>query len=82
MLALRESEKILRMTLLSLRKAIQSPWTGRSTQQGKDDGINLEGLKGTQTKVEEYGTRKKEKALTVASHIQGYASGKRLCPPR
>lgn len=70
------------MTLPSFWKAIQSTWTGRNNQQGKEDGINLEGIKGNQTKVEEYDIFKKEKALTVSLYLQGYASDIRLCPQR
>ena len=64
-LALAEGENILRTTLL---KAIQYPSTGRSTQQGKNDGTNLGRTKGNKMKLEEYENYKK-KAPTVAMYL-------------
>lgn len=64
--AVAESKKILRTTLF---KAIQHPSTGRSTQQGKNDGTNLGRTKGNKMKSEEYGNYKKEKAPIVAMYL-------------
>lgn len=63
-----------------LWEAMQSPETGKSSQQEKEDGIYLERIKGYQMKVGEYGTYKNEKVPTVAFHLQGDVSGIRLCP--